>query len=229
MRFVGLELDRKTDIIALAAFMLALGGIVFQVYGFLRGARVTLFPPGQVTIMCYSYIAGDCTSNTPGEKYVRFATRMAYVNTGELPYNSIIKSEAISFNLSGQTYKQEWQEFRSFTAVGAKLQSKDEGIARPLPITGGSSLAHETYFAPHIQRCFGQGTVPCTSGKNFLKFEDFLSELSKTGKIQFRLEATLYDKAKPLQVSCTADVDDKLINLLRTRGWSGPDCWPELE
>jgi hypothetical protein len=37
IRFLGIEVDRKTDILALAAFLMALAGILYQFVGYLAG------------------------------------------------------------------------------------------------------------------------------------------------------------------------------------------------
>lgn len=55
LRALRVEVERKTDIIALTAFLLALAGILFQAYHFIRGAQVILFPPEEVLVVCYSY------------------------------------------------------------------------------------------------------------------------------------------------------------------------------
>jgi hypothetical protein len=40
-----LTVKRETDIVALAAFILAIGAVIYQLSAYFRGAEVKLFPP----------------------------------------------------------------------------------------------------------------------------------------------------------------------------------------
>jgi hypothetical protein len=46
-----LEISRRTDILALAAFLLSLSGVIYQGSMFVRGPVVTLYPPQHVLIL----------------------------------------------------------------------------------------------------------------------------------------------------------------------------------
>jgi hypothetical protein len=47
-RILGLEIDRKTNILSLVAFMLSVLGVAGQVYFFLQGPKIAYQPPEQV-------------------------------------------------------------------------------------------------------------------------------------------------------------------------------------
>lgn len=52
---LSLEIERKINIIALAAFFLALGRVLFQAIACFRGSVVHLFPPDQVVLRAQVY------------------------------------------------------------------------------------------------------------------------------------------------------------------------------
>ena len=132
MHVLGIEVDKKTDILALAAFLLSIAAIISQVTIFLlvvfRGAVVTLFPPDQVLLKADALERG-------GKKYVRIGGRMAYTNTGAPGYNAVIKREVVKVDLgSGATFQHKWQNFESFDIVEQKLESIERRSANPLQV-----------------------------------------------------------------------------------------------
>ena len=122
---LGLEIERKTNIIALAAFFLALGGVLFQTIAYFRGPEVNLFPPDQIVLRAQVYPPDN-------QKYMTLIARMAYVNTGQPGYNGTLRREAVRLRLDTQDYEWVWHRFLSTDAKGTELQLVDKGEARPL-------------------------------------------------------------------------------------------------
>ena len=90
LNFFKFQLDKKTDVVALAALVLALAGGVFQLYIYLLGAQVILFPPEQILITCYNYNKTEnygLENSCHKDSYLRFSARMAYVNNGQIGYS----------------------------------------------------------------------------------------------------------------------------------------------
>lgn len=216
-RFLGLlEIERKTDILALAAFLLALGGVVFQTYHFFRGASVTLFSPEQITLVAYRYKAPD------GPVHLRIASRMAYVNAGQMGYTAVIKRESVRFALTGHVYEQYWQAFTALDAEGQALKTNFQSDAHPQPIEGGSAVSHETYFAPRTVPCRKEDSG-CRSGRNFLTLDDFVKSVAPGRELKFELRAELYGD-KNQQAACTVNLGEDVLRKLREKGWVAPRC-----
>ena len=97
-----LTVKRETDLVALAAFILAFAAVAYQVAEYFRGAQVKLFGPEQILIH------GD---NIDGQDYVRFATRMSFINSGDIGYNAVIGRELLQVQIGGSPYAQTWQSF----------------------------------------------------------------------------------------------------------------------
>lgn len=214
IKFLGIEIERKTDILAFAAFLLALAGILYQVFGYLQGPDVKLFPPEQILIF---------TEKIRADEYVMFATSMAYVNTGQPGYNAALKSESIRFTIAGKKYEQKWQEFISSGSSGNKLIKVKRDEAHPLAINAGSTISHETSFAPRSIHVRNENDK--SRFKNFLKWEDFLKSITGSKELVFELVSEIYGDPHPLNIKCKIYVDDNFINLLKEKQWSAPSCW----
>lgn len=218
LKILGLQIERKTDILALAAFLLALGGITYQIYGFLRGADVELFPSEQIFIIAAQY-------PEISERYVRFDARMAYINKGYPGYNAVIRSESIKYSLAGKNYEQKWQAFESFNIKQSKLISVYKDDAHPIPIMAGRAESHDTYFAPRTIRC-AEDDVNCDKYKNYLTWDNFINFLSEPEikELQFELVSEIYG-GPTLNIKCTIEIDYNFMEQLKKTGWHAPSCW----
>ena len=88
LHIFGIEIERKTDILAAAAFVLAILGVLWQVWAFAQGAKVNIFPTDQLLIMNSEVLKKNFPRGGP---YVLFSATMSYVNQGQAGYNATIK------------------------------------------------------------------------------------------------------------------------------------------
>jgi len=217
-KFLGLEVERKTDVLAATAFLLSVIGIGYQVLNFMRGPDVVVFPSTQLLIMPFTY----STANT--NEYVRFAADFAYVNKGEAGYNAIIKSEKIRFTLGTNVYEQQWQSFESFTSTNnGSLVSISSSIVQFQTVNGGGCVSHETLFAPR-STILNKSDKYVTDFNNFLTWNEFIDQLSKTNRFQFELISEIFETKKPIVKKMRIIVTDGLLENLKTKKWSAPAC-----
>src|SRR5262245_59350604 len=118
INLLGIQIERKTDILAFAAFLLSLSSIAYQGASMLRGARVTLLAPRQVTIYLRQF-------GHESEDYLTFLTSMEYVNSGPPGMNDVVAEESVSFTLAGRSYTHVWHQFVS--AVDRKEEGEGSG------------------------------------------------------------------------------------------------------
>jgi hypothetical protein len=209
-KLCGLEVERKTDILALTAFLLSFAGIAAQAYFFFRGADTHLFAPEQVLIVGQDY--------PDGRRFLRLSAPMVYVNRGQSGYNDIVKRETVAFVLDGHPRELQWQEFVASSADGTKILMNKKSDALPLAIAGGATEAHETYFAPRTAK----GPDPAA---NFIAWDAFLAALEKQGEIDFEFRFDRYD-ADRRTAKCRMKVDEALRLYLKQKGWSARPCAP---
>jgi len=210
----GIHIARKTDILAFAAFLIALSGILVQVVGFLRGPKIRIFPPPQIVIRKDTLPSGRAP--------VRFAALVAYVNDGDSGYNATIRREFLHYRLFGKTYTQTWQEFTASDAdPDGKLNMHPQGVALPMVINAGASASHETYFTPLPVQASKDNRDEWT---NFLEWDEFLKELEGIRSLTFEIEAQVYGH-KSVLTRCTLDVSQDVIFRLKRSTWYAPPCW----
>ena len=221
MKLFGIEIDRKTDILAFAAFVISITQLIYSLYGFMSGPRVRLYPSEQILMKVVEYPRAG--------RYLMLNTRMAYVNTGQPGNNTAIGKETISFRILGndgewRRYEHQWQRFESFDLVGTSLRSIKSEPAIPVPINAGSAVSHETSFAPR--------SVPGKEGadkwKNFLPWEDFIAALNRMEshgirRLEFTVTAEILGK-KPISTTYEVDLDRNLIDRLTRETWASPAC-----
>ena len=206
--------ERKTDILALAAFLVALASSIYQISSYLQGPEIRLFPPDQIMFE---------KREGPGEKQLLgIVAPMNYVNTGGAGYNGIVRREVIRFNLEATPYKYIWQEFGKSTSTGKKLKFESLGEAQPFSVSGGSSISHETRFGPYRPRCKDLDR-DCLN-KNFLTVESFFDAIKRMKQLKIEFAAQIYSD-KETCVSCVIDIDPSLWSYLADPGWVTVSCW----
>jgi hypothetical protein len=140
IKLVFFEIERKTDILAFAAFLLGLSSVVYQGIGRLTGPNIELLPVRQITLVARPIPDSD-------EKSVSYVATMAYVNTGQVGYNDAVTRERLEFKLNKKekVYTADWHKFVSFNETKDFIaEGKSVGA---VVVNAGSAEAHETWFA----------------------------------------------------------------------------------
>ncbi len=228
IKFFGIEIERRTDILALAAFIISISGLLYQITVFVQGPRVHLIPPEQITLTTYSY-------GNNGNKHITLIANMTYVNSGQEGHNAVIQKEKVSFEIGNQTYEFVWQYFVDITSEGKRLDRKVIKSAQPFSLNAGSAESHETHFfprsTPHSDKTQG------ISDNNFLPLDAFIQgfeslllpgQPKKQEKLTLRFTAeTLNDKRQ--EVACVVYLSREDLWRLQDieKGWIAPSCWPE--
>jgi hypothetical protein len=212
-----LEISRRTDILALAAFLISLSGIIYQVGLFVRGPVVTLYPPQHVLIFAHTPSPGS-------EQIVRFNARMTYVNTGEVGHNVVVKKERLTFRLGEETLMQAWESFTIPVPRGSELTWDKQDDAHPLPVNAKSSESHQTSFTPYPVR----GLAPDDNRKfaNYLSWDEFITKIARQEQLEFEWVAEIYGSSKVHRATCWIELDQHAKAHLAQKKWEAIACWP---
>jgi hypothetical protein len=208
-----LELDRKTDILALAAFVLSVSGLIYQGILAIKKPDILQFPPDQIVF--YS-------DKSSGIDYLQVGAQLVYVNNGKGDRNAVLKAERMFFDLGGKSYELKWQNFVSYSSNGPKLDFGDPEPAIPSVIKSGEGTSHETHFAPRTFHIATQSDE--RRYKNFLRWDNFVSEIEKVTELDLRIVSEFYgleDKETRVYV----EINPGVIYALKTNGWSAPSAW----
>jgi hypothetical protein len=218
-RLLGLQIDRKTEFIALAAFVLSIGGVLWQLINFARGAVVRLFPSDQITLAS----ADKLERNYPGQPdLLMLIATLSYVNEGDTGRNAVIRREYIRFSLAGRAIEQRWYEFGSSDIQNGKPTFKRESESRPFPVNAGSAVSHETLFTAWEIDC-DQVTSGCDPRKNFVTWDDFIKAIKSKNEIVFSTASDVYSKGS-VEATCVVRLRDWEIKALEDERWLAAAC-----
>lgn len=218
IRFLGIEIERKTDILAFAAFLISLSSIIYQISVFFSGPQVTLAKPRQVVL--YMLPAPDAK-----EHRLILISTVAYVNKGQTGNNAVVLQESVSFSLEGKPYVYTWHQFVSLAMVptpattdtpdGRKIEIVQSRTAAPFVVPGGGAEAHETLFAARFDEDFVDQEAIVRAFERALTGESFI------WKIHFHAE-TLNDGDKTEE--CEVTITPRFAQRLKKMGWVELNC-----
>ena len=221
---LGLQIERKVDIIALTALFLSIFSVLTQIFFYFQGPVVQMVaPPTQVTF--------NRETHRDGENYLFIgAGPLNYTNTGRAGYNAVLFEEKVMFTLSGNHYEYLWYQI-GFLTERETGDSYEFYVHEPEPtgaivVSAQSGVSHETYFQPQPIYCAQENQ--CDRGKNFLQWDDFLEALRNVSTIEFEFVGRVLNEDDASQ-RCTVHVNQRLIDYLERYHWSSPFCFPYSE
>ena len=216
--FVGLRISRKTDVLAVSAFLLALASVLTQVYHYASGANVSIFAPDQIALVLREY--------PNGERYLNIVTRMAYANSGYFGYNAVVERESILFEMNGVEYKQKWQSVSRFLA-GGEIEYINE--ARPIAVGAGSSVSREIHFVPYPEHCIGINKG-CRRNHHYITGDDifeYFKSLERPVTMKFTIQGWILNKKGAEEAICLIEDSGEIFRKLWEDGWAVPACSSE--
>ena len=217
---VGLLVERTTDVLATAAFVLAFGSVLFQVHSYFQGPEVNFLPPPQV-LFHFEGVRGEDSSR----KFLRIAARMAYANTGTPGHNAALLRESVSFAMKGVTRTLRWHSEVNLTDHDGdgKLEHRYVDGAQSRTINSGSTLSRDVYFVPFPVRCPKDRN--CDRDQNFVFIKDGRSWFSEQDEITLTFSYEVFGGGDPKSTKCTIDIDGRVRHDLKELAWATAPCW----
>lgn len=214
-RFLGVEVARKTDILAAAAFVISITGLCYQLYGYAASPTIAQFPPKQLLFF---------PAKSGNGSFVHGGAQVTYVNEGREGKTAIVKLQRMIFTLQGKTYELNWQYFDKFTNAGSQLLRMDKPEpAEPIVIKAGEAVTKETDFAPRTLPIVTESDS-ATAYNNFLPWDQFVSEIEKMKELDVRIVSEFFG-IKDVETKVFIRVTPAFINALKTDKWDAPSCW----
>lgn len=217
--FLGLQVGRKTEIIALIAFVLSVSGLLWQILSYTRGAVVSLFPTDQIVITSTDKLGRNYSGQ---DNLLAIIATMTYVNDGDVGHNAIIRRENVTFSLGDRAIEHRWYEFGSSFLKEGTLAFDRKSESHPVPVNAASAESHETLFTAWEIDCEGAvGT--CDVGKNFVKWADFLKAVKANNQISFTTGAEIYPSSR-VSASCVVHLREWEVDVLEKQQWLSAAC-----
>ncbi len=219
-RFLGLVVIRKTDLLAGAAFFIAVSTSIFQLLSFLRGADVALYHPDTV------YIFFD--KNASGFTSTRVAGQVSFTNGGDAGRNAIIRSVTVFIKIGTDTYRQEWFSFASLTRTDTHLQIAPKEPAHPIVVSGGSAGSEMIAFSPRKHACASEipkpGAVACEMDADYISDDLFLEKALRVENLELIFVATQFNSRKSLESTCIVPITATFKTVLPANDWIAASC-----
>ena len=158
MRFFGIEIEKKTDILAFAAFLLSVSSIMYQVTIYFRGPQVSLGRPREIIL----YMQQPPGTNDIERRRLTFVSTTTYVNSAPPGKNAVVLNQIVNFTLNGKQYNYDWYQFvtLSFKPPSTnEMDRKELGVvesktASPFVVPAGGAEAREIWFGPRFNEEF---------------------------------------------------------------------------
>lgn len=205
--FLGLSIQRKTDVLALTAFVISLLTGAAQLIDWVKGPQITLYPPERVVIYTYLQSGGTAT--------VRIAAPMSYTNTAPAQYAATIKAESVDMQVGHVLSHQKWLSFAQLRRDGSRFDPQLISDASPFPIPGGSSVSHSTLFSPFPSDC-ASGQQACARFSQYISENDFTKSLD-ADRIDLTFTSEVYGGSVQ-SVDCYVELDEAVKTLWLANG-----------
>ena len=221
------ELDPRTNVLAMASFVLSLIAIGSQLADYLSGPRPRIHPPtsialrsvptgnGQAKIDVYATAVG--LTNTAGSAYPEIVTEVLVEFTG--PHGRPVQMKWWAFEQAADATPSHPDKFNETKAVSTT----------PQVIPGGGAIGWSTIFVPYGKECAAGSN--CNRNDNFLQVDDRTAEWAARGGIEFRFVAHRVTSATPLVGTCrTPRFDPAQVDVsgmqgdFKRRGWITLAC-----
>jgi len=193
---LGLRVQRKTDVLALTAFIISLLTGLMQVVEWYRGPKIALYTPERVVI--YSYPQAD------GGAVVRVAAQMSYTNSSSAQYSGSVKSEQVTLKIGAVSATERSVTFAQLRREGSHFSPAVISDAAPFPVSGGGSVSHSTLFSAFPRIC-APVESKCDRYADFVNDDDLTKALNAE-RIELEFVADIYD-GKLLSVKCYLPID----------------------
>lgn len=235
LRFVGLLVERKTDVLALTAFLISATTITINIWALARGPEVRVVNPGSYVLfenVCYE------------APFIQFVFNLSYINAASKDFSDTLLEEYAVIRISGDTYGFS-SEFIGETSSSSKfdtLENVDCGrlignevaalpgmvvrqISEPHPVQlqGASGFGHTVVFTPYQKLC-SEKKVSCDSSEINLTVEKIVNELTTNEKIVVFLFSRFAVDGLKL-AKCEIKTNAPLVEWLPEGRWASQECY----
>lgn len=233
LHLLGLTVKRETEILALAAFLLALASSVYAVYSYLIGEEIRIVAVDEVTIF-----ENICSQ----DKSLQFAVPFVYVNKASKDYSGVVLRSGLRLEIvEGVEYtflgafivERTSNKISDVATVDCEKLPDDEwtalrrltirtiGSPKPL-IVGGSSAASQELLLSVVDKSCDYG-IDCDKQEFPPRFESFRKRYEGLDVIKLTLFGNV-DGEREVSFVCTVKLSPEAKHQLKTGRWLNLPC-----
>ena len=222
MKFWGIEIERKTDFLAFAAFILSVLTVFYQVFVHFVGPDAELVKPEGVTLMQFE--------PRDGVNYVSVLAPVSILNASNSPQPLVVRNIKTSLEYGNAFVTWEWH--RRVEGVEAKTGKIDFDRAftvGPFAIEAKKVNTNFYLFVPHARPCKdGENLNDCNQRNGFIsirEFKDLIKSALRSNSYQASLDFEVeYEHHPSSKVNCDFEVDPPAFLRLRKNTYASFIC-----
>lgn len=174
LKLFGIEIERKTDILAAAAFLLSTGSILFQIALFFRGPEVIREDLDSFTL----YFEKGTLPDRSESLLLNIITADIYMNKGTPGYDDVIREEYVTLSAGEWSVKLVPNQDVYSWSEGEKFHVKHKGPWIPTRVEAGHAVYRETRYvpSPDPQIIYSD---PASAIASYIKQKDFIAILEQ--------------------------------------------------
>lgn len=215
----GLLLERRTDVLAAAAFLISLITAASQILQYARGADTALLAPQTVAFHFHDYGTGT--------EYLRIGANMAYVNSGARGYNTVVTREEVHLIAGDVRSHQRWAGLYNLDFDGRVFSPTKIGAAGPFSIDGGEAMVRQHLFAAYVVDCGADPeseTKDCNPNQNFIAKARFLNMIASDDPLELVFHSKTVGNRERLRQRCRFTFSRvRMLQIVRD-GWTTAEC-----
>jgi len=208
VKILGIEIERRTDVLAMAAFLISAGSLIGQLAQIMRGPEVKLDGPRQIALMF--------KSSADNRRYLNAITNHHYINKGAPGHDDIIKSESLTITIGTRVIKLVGAYSLTLDDQGSKLVISDKDLWKPDKVEAGNFISRETLYKPRTN------SNTANRRRSFIDKQELIDLLRKNKTIDITLKVETY--AGPELVSTCRILSSDVLTSFETKDWSSPVC-----
>lgn len=205
----GLHIDRKTDILAIAAFVISMLTVVYQVYTSLAQPRAKLLMPEAATLVKYD--------NLRGQQFISVVAPISIAHTSTAIEPLLVMRQTVLITVAKRQAKLTWHDQVEVPISEEGATFKQTKALHPFIIETKKISSGLVRFTPQRLPCLGE--AGCDPNTPFVSLEDFADMLAdalfdgaRTLELRFTVE---FDNHAPVSATCIAPIMPNQLKLLR--------------
>ena len=208
MKLLGIEIERRTDVLAMAAFLISAGSLLSQAAVMIRGPEARLDGPKQIVLFL--------DEGTNGQEELAAISNQFYINKGTPGYDDILKSEKLILSFRGRQVELKASNSVVPSSEGSKLVIGERTPWRPNKIPAGDVMTRETLYLPF------PSSLSKDRAHNFISREELMKLLQRSSMVTVSLQAETYAGSKLIS-TCELHSSDIMAGI-KAKGWSSLVC-----
>jgi hypothetical protein len=218
MNFFGIQIERKTDILAFTAFIVSVLTAIYQLGTVLMGPKAQLLPPEAVTLVLFE--------NSPGHKFISVVAPISISNTSNAQEPLLVTRQTAQITMGKYIIPLIWHDSIEVPIDVNGAQFEKTQALHPFIIDTKKISSQLVRFTPQRVQCASK--LRCNKNISFMSMEDFHQALASSLfsrlevlDVRFSIE---FNNHTAVTATCRIPVMPNQLKLLNDRHYFMESC-----